>query len=187
MSESQDTRMGAILVRLELLSHGATQAWNPSGGQSGEPDDKTVAQVVSSENPPHIRWRIIYDRQVTDAGREAVITDAKAELESWSKRTAPQIAGKSLVELILEDGEGWEPKIVAQRYGVDEGFVRRKRLNAGRGTEDGRKVLSEVAEVVDRTEQARELRKQGLSTRQIAVVLGCHQTQVMRWIRKSAA
>jgi hypothetical protein len=187
MSESQDQQMAAVLLRLELVSMGATQAWNPSGGQSGEPDDRVVSQVARHENPPHIRWRIIYERQATDAGREAVIADASKELEQWTRRVAPRIEGKSLVELILEDGEGWEPKIVAQRYGVDAAFVRRKRMTDKRDTEDGKKLPDRVEEALDRMEKAKELRRQGLSTRQIAEILACHQTQVMRWVRKSAA
>lgn len=178
--------MKAILLRLELVSHGATQAWNPSGGHSGEPDDRTVSLVLQHENPPHVRWRIIYDRQYTDAGREAVIKDAGRELESWTRRTAPQIDSKSLVDLILEDGEGWEPKVVAQRYGVDVAFVRRKRMHAGRGTEDGKKLLPDT-EPEDRQGKARELRRNGLSTRQIALILGVSQSAVMKWIKVRAA
>ena len=186
MSETQDRRMRIILLSLELISHGSTQAWNPSGGQSGEPDDKTVNQVIAHDQPPHLQWKAIYAIQATDLGREAVITDAKKELDSWTRRVAPRITGKTLEELILEDGEGWDPKIVAQRYGCDANFVRRKRLAAGRGTEDGKKLLP-APEPIDRAEKARELRARGASTRTIAETLGVTQSAVMKWIRKAAA
>lgn len=187
MSESQDHRMTAILLRLELLSHGGTQAWNPSGGQSGEPDDKMVGIVVGRPDFPHLAWRRRYDEQGDDVGRERIITEAEKELKAWTGQgERPKIEGASLVDLILEDGEGWEPKVVAQRYGVDEAFVRRKRMAAGRGTEDGKELLPN-ADPVDRTEKARELRRRGMSTRMIAETLGVSQSAVMKWIRQSAA
>lgn len=201
MTTSQDQRIAAVLLKLELVSHGSCQAWNPSGGQSGEPDDKVFGQVERGcghqsdgdewcrHCDPHIRYRIQYRRQQTDLGREAVIGDAEAELAAWTG-TAPRakIDGKSLVDLILEDGEGWEPKIVAQRYGVDEAFVRRKRMHADppRGSEDGKKLMPDP-EPIDRSEKAREFRARGMSTRMIAETLGVSQSAVMKWIRRAAA
>lgn len=183
---SLDHEMAAILLRLELVSHGTTQAWNPSGGHSGEPDDKIAAQAQRPEKPPHIRWWIIYHRQTTDAGRLEVITDARQELESWTRRTAPRIEGKTLVELILEDGEGFEPQVVAQRYGVDVAFVRRKRMIADKDTETGRAAQPHDGSVA-RCEEARELRRRGMSSRQIALILGVSQSAVMKWTRKQAS
>lgn len=178
--------MAAILLRLELVSHGGTQAWNPSGGHSGEPDDRMAAIAQRPERPPHVRWRIIYEQQETDAGRIAVIADATAELESWTRRTAPRIEGKSLVELILETGAGHEPEAVAQRYGVDAAFVRRKRMHAGKDMETGQDIEQADEQQVDPREKARELRRKNLSTRQIAMILGVSQSAVMNWTSKAA-
>lgn len=179
--------MRLVLIGLELVSHGGTQAWNPSGGQSGEPDDKIVGQVTRSQDYPHLKWRAIYAVQATEMGREAVIQDAKRELESWTKRTAPRVEGKSLVELILEDGEGWEPRVVAQRYGVDEGFVRRKRMHANppRGTEDGRKILPDDETTSDQTTAVAALRRRGLSQNEIAKTLGISQPTVSRLLKEA--
>ena len=173
--------MAAILLRLELVSHGSTQAWNPSGGHSGEPDDRIVALIGDAF--PHVVWRERYEAQTDDLGRERVITDATQELESWTRRVAPRVEGRPLRDLVVEDGEGFPAKIVAERFGVDVAYVRRWRNRAGRDTETGREAQS-VAE--NRPERARELRRQGLSTRQIATILACHQTQVMRWIRDAS-
>lgn len=185
---AQDHEMRGILLRLELLSHGATQAWNPSGGQSGEPDDRIITILLIHDTPPHIHYRNLYEQQQTHADRETIITQARDELKHWTGHTPrPRIEGKTLVELILEDGEGWEPEIVAQRFGVDPGFVRRKRMVAGYDTETGKASSPTITEPADRLERAKDLRQRGLSTRQIALILGCHQTQVMRWIKKAAA
>lgn len=181
---SQDARMRTVLLGLELLSHGATQAWNPSGSPSGEPDDRTVTFVLRHEEPPHLAWQRIYNRQRHDTGRETVIDDAAKELNTWTRRSAAQIEGKPITQWIIDDGEGWEPAIVAQRFGVDEAFVRRTRMRADRGTEDG-KPVQQTSGPVDRPTKARKLRAGGMSTRQIAVILDTHQTQVMRWIRQT--
>lgn len=178
--------MRGILLRLELLSYGSTQAWNPSGGHSGEPDDRIITLVLVHDQPPHIHYRDQYAAQTTPADRAKVIEEARLELKHWTGHERPRIEGKTLVELILEDGEGWEPQIVAQRFGVDAAFVRRKRMIAGYDTETG-KPSTKTTEPADRLERARDLRQRGMSTRQIALILGCHQTQVMRWIKKAAA
>lgn len=178
--------MASVLLRLEMLSHGSTQAWNASGGHSGEPDDRVLTLVLSADEPPHLRWRRIYRTAITIDGRLRIIDEAQQELRFWTRRTVPQVENtKSLVDLILEDGEGYEPAVVARRFGVDVAYVRRQRARAQRGTEDGRELHAD--EPADRVSKARELRGAGLSTRQIAVILDCHQTQVMRWIRKSSA
>lgn len=176
--------MAAILLRLEMVSHGSTQAWNASGGHSGEPDDRMVALIAGRVSFPHLAWRDEYEGQSSVLGREEVIAGATRDLEAWTKRTLPQVEGKSLAAIIVEDGEGFDAQIVAQRFNVDAALVRRFRMRANRGTEDGREVVPSGSE--DRPSRAREFRRAGLSTRQIAAILGCHQTQVMRWVRDRA-
>ena len=183
---SLDREMAAILLRLELVSHGSSQAWNASGGQSGEPDDKMVAVVAGRPTFPHLLWRERYENAQTDLARATIIAGAREELKAWTHRTGPKIEGKPLSEIIIEDGEGFEAEVVARRFGVDAGFVRRIRMKAARGTEDGRKIAPDD-NPTDRRSKARELRRRGLSTRQIAEILECHQTQVMRWIREAVA
>jgi DNA-directed RNA polymerase specialized sigma24 family protein len=175
--------MAVILLRLEMLSHGSVTTWNKGSSHEGEPDDRMVAMAAARPTFPHLSWRWLYDRQVNDLEREQVITEASEELESWTRRTLPRVEGKSLTEIIVEDGEGYDPRIVAQRFNVDAAFVRRTRLRAGRGTEDGREAQVESG---DRPTRARELRKIGLTTRQIAQILTVSQGTVMRWTAKNA-
>lgn len=180
-----DAQMRTVLLRLEMLSHGATQAWNPSGGHSGEPDDRVVTMVLRHDEPPHLKWKRIYRVTLGADAKEQVVKDAAKELEEWCKRPAAPAGSKSFVEIMIEDGDGYEPQIVAQRYGVDIAYVRRQRARAGRDTETGRK-LAPVDESSDRPAKARELRRRGMSTRQIAFILSVSQSAVMNWTRRQA-
>lgn len=186
----QDQRMRAVLARLELVSHGTCQAWNPSGGHSGEPDDKIVTLILRGEgDTPHERYLELYRAAWGPEAREKVIRAAEAEWAQWTgrdeeRRKEKRLAGSvSLEDQIIEKGEGWDPRTVGQRFNVDQAFVRRLRAKRGRGLEDGRdvQVTPEAS-----AERALELRLRGQSTRQIALTLGVHQTQVMRWIRRAA-
>jgi hypothetical protein len=108
-----------------------------------------------------------------------VLRAAQDELDRFKRRTAALGEDRSLSELILEDGLGFEPEVVAHRFRVAGSYVRRLRGKYGRDPETGR-----VVDVVGGgAVRARELRAKGMSTRQIATVLSVHQTQVMRWTR----
>lgn len=181
-----DRRMRQVLLRLELLSHGSTQAWNSSGSHAGEPDDGVVALVCRGEPPPHEHWRAVYERQRSDEGRLAVLCSARAELRAWTRRAAPPASGKSLVELLIEDGEGHDARAVAERFGVAPSYVRRCRVRAGRDSEDGRVLGGCALDAGERARRARELRARGLTLRQIALHLGCSLDTVRRDVGSNA-
>lgn len=179
--------MAAVLLRLEMLSHGSCQAWNASGSHSGEPDDRIVVLTLCGDEPPHLRWRRIYLQATTTDRRIVIIRQAQDELESWTRRTAPRVENtKSLAELVIEDGKGYEPEAVARRFCISAAYVRRLRARAGHDMEDGRR-LEPVDDTSAKPAKAVELRRRGMSTRQIAMILDSHQTQVIRWTRKSSA
>jgi transposase-like protein len=185
MRRDLDRQMATVLLRFEMVSNGSCQAWNPSGGHSGEPDDKVVLLMLRHDEPPHLRWKRIYSRATSALQCVQIIESATQELEAWTRRVAPKVENtKSLVDLILEDGKGHEPDVVARRFGVDAAYVRRLRARAGIGIEDGRKI--DLNGNGDRPAKARQLRARGMSTRQIATILDAHQTQVMRWIRQES-
>lgn len=176
--------MRAILMRLELLSFGSVQAWNPSGGRSGEPDDRFVSLVLRADEPPHLHYRARYDGAKSDGGRERVIDAAQAELESWSRRTAPVPAEtRPLDKLILEDGAGWEAELVARRFGVDPAFVRRVRQRANLGSDDGCPVVPmDGMDIAEKRRHAQELKARGLSQRQIGLHLGVDAKTVRKYL-----
>jgi transposase len=181
---SLDVQMRTVLMRLELLSHGSTQAWNASGGHSGEPDDRTITMVLVGDEPPHLRYRRLYGTATTDEARIRIVTEAETELTSWLRRKELPKTTISLVDLILEDGKGYEPDLVARRYGVDAAFVRRQRARKDLDTETGEKAAA--VDRSDKPAKARELRKLGMSTRQIAFMLDASQSAVMNWTRRTA-
>jgi transposase len=119
-----------------------------------------------------------------------VLEGARAELKAIVKRQVREIK-EELPHLrdrrILVEGEGWHFREVAQHFRCSERHVIKLRKAARepqREYEFGRPVV--VVEI-DRAAQARELRAQNVSTRDIARRLGVHQTQVMRWTGKQAA
>jgi len=171
-------RMRQVLLRLEMVGHGATQAWNASGGHSGEPDDRMVAQIVRGEQPPHLIYARRWQTAKTESSRLTILTEAEAELTSWIKRQSPAVATKSDSEIMLEDGAGHSAETAARRFGVHQAFIRRLRAKNDRDPETGLPWGSERAEL------ASELSRSGLSQAQIAKRLGVSQQSVSRLIQR---
>lgn len=180
MSATHDREMKAVLLRLEMLSHGSTQAWNASGGHSGEPDDRIVTILLRHEEPPHLVFRVRYDRQRNDDGRQIVISEAVEFVQSWVKRDrTATIETRTDRELILEDGEGKPVEWLAGHWNMAENQMRRLRRADGRDPETGLKVES-----LDRVpDQAAQLSRQGLTQAQIAKRLNVSQPTVHRWLK----
>lgn len=189
---ARDREMHGILLRLELLANGSTQAWNASGGGQGKPDDKMVAIVARGEKPLHIHYRERYQGAHSDASKDAIIAEAKELADTWTCRpkkareAADGAADLTLEDLILKDDKGKSPEVIAAARNLYPAHVRRIRKKAGVSTEDGGGLI-DAAFVQDKPAAARELRAQGVSTRDIADRLGVSQSAVMNWIRKAAA
>jgi hypothetical protein len=156
-----------LLAEMELLAHGGVTAWNSSGrGKAG-------SRPPSGESgPPHVEWRERFD--AAPLGEWPVLLEeARGELEGWRRRTAPAVGEwKSLGDLIIEDGVGWDPDAVARRFGVSAAYVCRIRLRRkvaiedGRGEEPDRKLSRD-----ERRRRVRDLKDQGMTVRQIATLL----------------
>jgi DNA invertase Pin-like site-specific DNA recombinase len=188
VTDTLTIEMTKVLLRMEMLSFGATQAWNASGGHSGEPDDRMVSMILRAEDPPHITYRIRFNAAVSEDSRKTIYKEAKDELNAWVKRDDKTRGTlKSFDEVIIEDGKGWEPEMVARRYpGLTARRVRSIRKNKKLDTETGKEMQTAVLDHAERPDRARDMRARGMSTRQIADAIGVHQTQVMRWIRASS-
>lgn len=180
MSAALDRTMADVLLGLELLSFGSTQAWNPSGGQSGEVDDKMVAQVATHPTFPHIEWRQRYEEATSDSRRESVIRAARAELELWTGRGRSALPAGSITEdeIIVADYVGWSPEEVAQTRKVTPRMVRNARSAAKRDPLNGQKLEAEEGDA----DRARSLAEQGLTQKQIAALLGVSQPTVSRLV-----
>lgn len=186
MSVDQDREMGTILLRLELVSHAATLNYNPSGGQSGEPDDRMVAIVLRGEEYPHLTFRRRYRGCNTDADREAVLAAARAELEVWKPRDwqklkdAPSITTE---QIIIADGEGWDPDALAQAHRMTPTQIRKIRSEANLDTETGKALTTTALDRAEKVAKAHELNAKGLSLRQIGMHIGVGAETVRRYLQ----
>jgi hypothetical protein len=189
MTRTIDVQMRAVLTQLELCSSGATQAWNASGGGSGEPDDRLVNLVIRSEEPTYLRYARRWDGCKSDRSRQLVLDEAKAELEHWRKRQAPVAESIPLEQMILEDGQGKDVLLVASQFRVDQALVRRLRARHSRDQDTGLPLDGlPRPEPSERRTEALRLQANGLTYRQIAMYLGCTATTVMRDLKvKDAA
>lgn len=178
--------MAEVLHGLELLSFGSTQAWNASGGGSGEPDDKVVATILRREEPPHIAYRRRFNNAFSEHSREVVYKEAAAELKSWRKRETPADAKAwvSLDDLILKSDIGLSPEVIAARRGLDPNHVRRLRKKNNKGSEDGLTTVP-GSEEGDRVDAAAILKDQGFSQAEIARRLETSQPTVSRLLERA--
>lgn len=184
--------MRVILAKLELVSNGSVQAWNASGGHSGEPDDKVVEQIDrGTENPPHIVFREWYEGEHTEEGRRSVIRAARKEYERITgryeiRRERPKIEKTDLqilAERIVKEGEGWTAREVADTLHTTITTVRSARLAAERDIDFGREV-----DVVDPDMRVRIEQRiaAGFTERQIATIEKISKSTVRRVIGKAA-
>lgn len=188
MNHAQQIRSRArsVILQLELTSNGTTTSW----------DSDTAHQHASSRppsngdpHPPHLRFQHEMNTARDDRELEAVVERAEAELSAirHGHTTTTEIRPESQTELyarIVKDGEGWTAKEVAINMRCLPRDVTTARRSAGREPIYGRATKHTPA--VDKAEQARVMRADGATTRQIAEALDTHQTQIMRWIREAA-
>ena len=167
-----DSEMRGVLARLELISHGSVQAWNPAGGR-GRQD---ALYPPGDPRPPHIVFRELYDAAGSDEKRRGVIGAARAELESWTRRTARVEASVSLEDLIIEKGVGWDAESVALSLRCNVRRVRKTRRERAR---DELGYLLEAPAAV----LAVLLAAEGLPQVVIARRLGVSQPTVSRMLR----
>lgn len=128
-----------VLANLELLSHGTTASWNPSGGRSAE---SSAVGPPGDSRPPHLIYRARFDKAVSDDERRQVLRQAEDELlrlRGGNHRPAAvsRTDAEILADQILEEGRGSTPAEVSQRYRCTPGHVRRVRMHNGRNSETG--------------------------------------------------
>jgi hypothetical protein len=99
-----------ILLELQVISHGATQKWNPSGHRRSA--DRNPAPS-GEPNPPHDIFSRLYDAQWTDAGRERIRQAAEKALRELkhSQAKGKTVQGEKPEErnarIAKLHGEGW--------------------------------------------------------------------------------
>jgi hypothetical protein len=125
--------------------------------------------------------------------RESILSEARAELREITGCTEgpPELRSAALDEpgafaaMVVDEGEGFPAAEVALRFRTSLTLVRRFRAEAGREPDHGRLPVDDAGQ--DHRTRAAELVAQGMTQRQIAMVLGVGQATVHRLLRRRAA
>lgn len=169
-----------LLAELALVSCGSITSYSPMSTGGGGPRDPTTGDQWPAHH--ELLHRLAEAVSATDV-RHA-LDWARHELAAL--RRAPQnakVTGESEAERakrIVNEGEGWGMHDVANTLKVPVGEVRRARVAHKRDPIDGLPVRPTIAP----RDRARSMHERGVSTREIARLLGKHQTQVVRWLRQ---
>lgn len=135
-----------VLARLELLAHGSTQRFDPTGGS----DDSALPAGISTNGDgpptrdyPHLHWKDLILNARDDHARSKALEGAQDELDGWRRRVVtethlPTESWEQLAARIVKDGEGWPLRDVALHCRCSERQVIRARNEAGRNVTDGR-------------------------------------------------
>jgi hypothetical protein len=178
-----DAKMRAVALRLQLASQVSARSYGGTGG--GHPDSKPPDGVFGCRP----EWEGLlekYNAALSDTGREAVIRRAEKELSSWHRASSGVVAVVSIEALVIEDGEGYDAQMVAERYGLNANHVRRIRQRAERRADNGVRLDAERLPTDKRRLEARRMREKGMSTRQIATCLGVKQPTIVEDLRVAA-
>lgn len=176
--EQLDREMRDVLIRLSLVSQMPAHAYGAGGGHPSS------CEPTGNSRPPYERLRSDYEHATTNAERQRVLDRAKAELAPG--KNTPIKADMGLDEIIVEDGEGYDAQMVAERYGLAAAHVRRIRQRAERRPDNGAKLDAERLPTDRRRAEARRMRLKGMTTRQIAAVLGVKQPTIVEDLRAVA-
>lgn len=116
-----------VLAEMELLSYGKAASWNSSGGK-GE-NENPVPQ--GDAHPLHEFWR----REFEEAGGYeelmCCVDAARVELDSIRRRDpdtiVPEEDRDAWEERLIEEGEGYEAKVVATSFSTSVQVVTKAR------------------------------------------------------------
>lgn len=133
-----------VLARLELLAHGSTQRFDPTGSS----DSDNLPHGISSEGNgprlseyPHLHWRDKILGARNDYARRKALESAQEELDSWRRRTVWHASTietwDELVARVIGEGAGWSVREVANHCRCSERQVVRARNEAGVSVDNG--------------------------------------------------
>jgi hypothetical protein len=173
-----------VLIELELVSHGTTANWSPTGRGGGGP-----ALPPGELRPPHVYWRERWLDAVDEEDQRRVLAGARVELASLRKRSEVKIRVETEEELearIVREGLGEPVDIVATAMRCTGTFVRKARLKAGVSVTTGHAPKDVTVGTMDQQEHARELAENGMTERQIQFITRLPKTTVRRILGRAA-
>lgn len=176
-----DLEMNRVVLRLTLVQHGNTSSFSDTSSTHAN------SRPPTGEAHPIVEQFIKdYQRAFSDDTKRRVLNRAKAELAAIYRPRTLVPEEKSIDEVIIEDGVGFDPRMVAERFGLSEHHVRRIRQRAGRVADDGTKPPEEQLTRDERRREARRMKNNGMSTRQIALALHASQTLIVQDLKATA-
>ena len=172
MSVEGDFRQ--VLLSMQMLQYGKVQSFDSSGGKSENPDPRPSGE----SKPMHDYWA---ERWLLEpvSGRGALLSDAREALRSWKVRVAPADTDGSTEDDWILEKEGHSAEQVALFFKTTVSRVRKVRLDDDRDAEFGQKVQALVPSA-SKEERVVLLTERGLSSREVALQVGLHKTQVLR-------
>jgi hypothetical protein len=203
-------KMQVVLFEMKwLLPWGTVTNYNPTGG-GGVADSKIPAGVRlegRTEEMPHELWKRHWDHtyhsprqpqscdlcargnsQTGSHGRERVYRAAKEDLVAWRKRPAVHVVEETSDDQerrMIREGCGWEPKAVAVHFNCTPTYVRRVRVAAGVNADTGQPTAGVSLDTMDEVEKAQQMAHDGLTERQIRMILNCGSSKVRRLLGRA--
>lgn len=185
--------MRRVLIQLSLVSAIPAATYDRTAGSDDDPLGRRPPGDMGYDE--YARW---YGPPFadtpgcrTDREREDCIEAAQDELAHLRRGEQADPDGIETHDQtrirMLKETEGCSPQEVAQSsWRVSVTILRRARITAGRDPETGKPVQHDTEVGQDLASRARQLKDQGLSLRQIALVLGVHKFQVQRLLSRAA-
>jgi DNA-binding IclR family transcriptional regulator len=160
------TDANAVLVRMALISHGATMPLGIRRGDSGR------IMPPGERRPMHEVWGERIDAAPSAGARAVVVEQAHGALMAYIRRQFVVTTAESydeLAERIVTDGWGLDADECARAMRCTPTLIKRARLDARRHPDTGYALPDETP---DRMAWARALRADGLSLRDVQTLTG---------------
>jgi len=188
-----DSRMRRVLIQLSLISAIPAATYDRTAGSDDDPLGRRPPGDYGYDE--YARWYgpPFADSPgcATDREREDCIQAAEKELAHLRRHEPADLerveTHDQTRERMLRETEGWSLQDVAQSsWRVSVTIMRRARIAAGRDPETGLTVHHDDTPGIDLASRAQQLKQQGMSLRQIALVLSVHKFQVQRLLNRAA-
>ncbi len=167
MTDTLDARFQNLILQLTIKSHAS--AGNVARSRSAP--DSVIPHGETHTIEAELCER--YNSASSIKRKLEVYKQAEDELASWIRpQEHRDIEPLNDAQLLLEDGEGYSASEAAAKFGVPVGHVYYVRKRAGRRVDDGREITPHGLDVKERRSEAKRLRRDNLSIRQIASILG---------------
>lgn len=176
--------MRDVLLQLEMASNGSTSTFDSSGG--GTPDyvliDEDGRPRFGVDDAPHLYYRAKWNAAGDDDARTAVLTAARKTLDSIRRSHADRTAAETKEQLahrIVNEGEGWPARDVANSMRCGIRMVWASREAAGRDVEYGKpQTNGRELSRDERNAVILRMHRQRMSGHQIAAALNIERSSV---------